>query len=332
MAVGSAAISVAGSVSLNEISGHTRARLLDSTVNMLTPESPVPPPMPPRSEVFVLAGNGADIFAIAGSLSLSVASGKQGSSIAVSAGVALAVNDIQGDTEARIENATLDWEDIATGNLTVQVTSDNSIQAYTMAGAVSASVGLQGSGIAGAGAGSGSVNQIDMDTSAVLGRSTVIDAEDLTVFAGDTSEVKAGAGGIALALGVSPQQAGAAVALGAAFAVNTIGGDDDDRNEVLAEIDASTVTVDGVIDLDAASDTTIYVLAIGAAGSVSGAGNAVAMSGSLAGSVAVNTIRASTEARVKGASSLDAGGVVSVDAIDESSITADAGGFAWPWV
>jgi hypothetical protein len=74
-------VSVAGSVSINVISGDTAALLQDSTVLLTT------------GDARVRAEDRSSIFAISGGLSVSVATGKQGSSTAVSAGVAVAVVD-----------------------------------------------------------------------------------------------------------------------------------------------------------------------------------------------------------------------------------------------
>jgi hypothetical protein len=86
----STAVSVAGSVSINTISGTTSALLQDSTVLLNT------------GDARVRAEDRSSIFAIAGGLSLSVATGQKGSSTAVSAGVAIAVNIISTSAEATL--------------------------------------------------------------------------------------------------------------------------------------------------------------------------------------------------------------------------------------
>src|SRR5262249_2492664 len=90
---GSTAISVAGSGSFNSITGRTFARMFDSPLH-LTDLAGSPAP----SDVVVRATDDSDIFAIAGSLSLSVAQGGQSSAKALSAGVAISVNNITTDT------------------------------------------------------------------------------------------------------------------------------------------------------------------------------------------------------------------------------------------
>ena len=115
----------------------------------------------------------SSIFAIAGGLSLSVATGKQGSATAVSAGVAIAINLLDTDVSALIESNTTSWDAAGSGDLVVEAINTRDIGAYTLAGAVSVASGTQGNGIAAAGAASGSVNQIAGDTTATVRQSTV---------------------------------------------------------------------------------------------------------------------------------------------------------------
>ena len=124
-------------------------------------------------DVKIAASNTSSIFAIGGGLSLSIASGQQGGSTAVSAGIAVSVNLITSSTTATLEDVDVEWLSNSEGDLLVSATSAETIGAYTMAGAVSVANGTSGSGIAAAGAASGSINQIDFDTQAVVHDSTV---------------------------------------------------------------------------------------------------------------------------------------------------------------
>jgi hypothetical protein len=322
---GSTAVAVAGSVTINTITGGTVALMRHSAALL------------DDGDVTVEAKDESSIFAIAGGLSLAVATGASGSSgqsTAVSAGVAVAVNKLSTDVSARIEASRpggIGWKEGGTGALLVQATNTRSIGAYTLAGAVSVASGTQGNGVAGALAASGSVNQIVGDTVAAIRGSTVNVPGAVTVKAKDEAEITAGAGGIAAALGFSSKGNGGAGAFGAAFAINSIGADGD-ANVVLAEVEQSTVNAGDNVLVDAQSTATIFALAIGAAGSVSGSGSGNALSGSLAGSATVNKIRNKTQARVAQGSSVstaeDSGGSVTVQARDESSINATSGGVA----
>src|SRR5207237_1092838 len=73
-----------------------------------------------KSDALIRATDDADIFAIAGSLSLAIAKGgTSGGSTAVSIGLAIAVNEIAGDTVALVKSSTLTWEPHAHGDLSI---------------------------------------------------------------------------------------------------------------------------------------------------------------------------------------------------------------------
>ncbi|HUU34053.1 MAG TPA: hypothetical protein VMW48_08300, partial [Vicinamibacterales bacterium] len=91
----STAVAVAGSVTLNFISGDTLALFTHNTA-MLT-----------AGDALVQASNTASIIAAAGGLAFSFAQGEEGSSIAVAAGVAFAFNSISGDAQAVVDGSTL---------------------------------------------------------------------------------------------------------------------------------------------------------------------------------------------------------------------------------
>lgn len=324
---GSTAVSVAGSVSINVIDGDTSALLQDSTVLLDT------------GDARVRAEDRSSIFAIAGGLSISVATGQKGSSTAVSAGIAIAVNIISSSAKALIADlvnsslsqAGLLWADEGSGNLIVEAVNDRDIGAFTLAGAVSVASGTQGNGVAAGGAASGSVNQLKGDTTATIHNSAVAVPGTVTVHAKDTSDIISAAGGIAVAVGVSSQGNGGAGSFGAAFAVNSIGTDSAD-DLVWADVDDSTVTAGGDITIIAESEATIFALAIGAAGSVTGSGNGNAIGISAAGSASVNTIRVNTQARARNSSELKTqagtGAAIGLSADDDSSIQAVAGAAA----
>ena len=73
---GSVAGSLAGSVSLNAIDGHTRARMIDSMLDLAAGDA--------DSDVRVRATDDSDIFAVSGGLSLAVAKGELRATLRVS--------------------------------------------------------------------------------------------------------------------------------------------------------------------------------------------------------------------------------------------------------
>src|SRR3954454_9317431 len=325
---GSAAGSLAGSVSINNVTAKTRARMIDSTIELQAGDSP--------SDVRIRAADASDIFAIAGGLSLAIANGGQGKATAISAGVAIAVNTIVADVEALVESVTKPtgvwWLTGATGDFLVEAISSARIQAYTVAGALAAAVAKQsGSGIAASGAGSGSVNNIDADVTAMVHNSTIDSASGVTVHARNDSEITAGAGAVAISFASAGQGTAAAVAIGGSFAVNIIDGDGL-GNLVWAEIDHSDVTSGGPISVYAEMLAGIFALGIGAAGGVAGSSSGSAFAGRLAGSIGYNRIRNNTRARVSNGSHLTtssgSAAAIVVRATDASWINATAGAVA----
>ncbi len=337
---GSIAVAVAGSVSVNIITSDNSAAARNAhftlTGSGLDEDS--------KGHVLIAASDTSSIFALGGGLSLSIATGQKGGSTAVSAGIAISVNIINSSTTALLEDAVVTWQGDSIGNLLIKADSAETIDAYTLAGAVSVAKGTTGSGIAAAGAASGSVNIIDFNTQAVMHDSTVTLGPGSTlVHAQDTSKIRSAAGGIAVAVGLSSNGNGGAGAFGAAFSVNyigTAGGEssllDDismpDESFVWAVIDHSDVTADGAIGVEAINAADIFSLAIGAAGSVTNSGTGNAIAGSLAGSASINQIRVNTQARARKGSKLKTrtgkGTAISLSADDDSSIEAVAGAAA----
>ena len=321
---GATAVSLAGSVSVNTVAGHTRARMYDSALELL-PGDPASVP----SDALVRAGDDSEIFAIAGGLSIAIAKGgTSGGANAVSIGVAVAIDTIVTDTDALVESSELTWDAGATGRFDLEAASSGQIKAFTVAGAAAAALSQQGRGTAVAGAGSGSVNEVDADTTATLRSSIVRGPGAVNVEARNDSEIIAGAGAVAVAFASAGSSTAASVAIGASFAVNLIGRDDDE-NRVWAEIDDSEILVGGAITVDAEMSAGIFALGIGAAGGVSNStsGSAIGIAG--AGSVGFNKIRNNTQALVHGASSLTSGAAgVTVSAQDDSWINSTAGAAA----
>ncbi len=337
---GSTAVAVAGSVSVNTITSDNSAAARNAHFTLsdsgLDEDS--------KGHVLIAASDTSSIFALGGGLSLSIATGQKGGSTAVSVGIAISVNIIDSSTTALLEDADVTWQDNSIGDLLIKADSAETIDAYTIAGAVSVAKGTTGSGIAAGGAASGSVNIIDFNTQAVMHDSTVtLGPGSALVHAQDTSKIRSAAGGIAAAVGLSSNGNGGAGAFGAAFSVNyigTAGGEssllDDismpDESFVWAVIDNSDVTADGAIGVEAINAADIFSLAIGAAGSVTNSGTGNAIAGSLAGSASINQIRVNTQARARKGSKLKTragkGTAISLSADDDSSIAAVAGAAA----
>ncbi len=307
------AITVAGSVSVNNVEDTTEALLIDSGAVLA------------GGDATISAVSDPLIVAIAGGLAFSLAKGGETTdATALAFGVALGVNEIDGDVRARLDDATIEIG--GAGELTVTATSNATIVGITLGSAVSAAVGEEGGdSIAGTGAGSLSINTIDVRTEASIANDSNVTAGSVAVTAQDQSHITALAGGIAVAAGISGEGSAKTVAAGAAFSINWIGGGD--GNHVWATIEDSDVRAHGDVTLTADENASIVNLAIGAAGSASVSTDGTAVAGSLAGSISANRIRSNNQARIKN-SSVDADGEVRASSTDGAHIVADAGGFA----
>ncbi|MDB5856869.1 MAG: Hemolysin-type calcium-binding region, partial [Ramlibacter sp.] len=284
--------------------------------------------------VSLKATDGAKITADAGGYALSLSESKgTGTSVAVASGVAVSVNKI-GKGSGHSVKAYVDASSVTAGTgVTLEAGSTATIKAVTIGGAAAGSMTTgAGAGGALAGAGAGSYVDIRQTIEAAVRNGSTVRATgtgaDVTLKATDGSSITADAGGVAIA-GVRATGGGAAgaLSLGAATATNTI------DNSVTAKIDGSTVSAAGDVTLSAKSTATIDALAFGVAGSYAsgtGAGLVGAFAG--AGSGASNTIDVRIAAFIAGSGGTrsveGATGEVTLTATDNSSITADAGGYA----
>ncbi|MFM8188319.1 MAG: hypothetical protein ACKN85_07560, partial [Pirellula sp.] len=320
-------ISLAGSVAKNSISGGTFARVYDSTIAMQAGTT--------VHDAVVRARDASNILAIAGSLSMSMSKGGTAGATAVSAGVAIAVNSIAGDTVALVSNSTITGGVGSTGTVTVESISDGEIQAYTVSGALSAASSKQtGSGIGASGAGAGSVNKIDVDTTATVENSTIDVQGNVVVKAQNTAKIIAGAGAVAIGIGSAVGQGqGGAVAIGGSFSVNQLDGDGA-GNLVVADVNNSNISTAGSISVLAEMAASIFAVGIGASGGVASSTTGTAFAVSVAGSIGVNRIRNQTQSKVRSNSTVttrsgsSANKDIRVSARDNSSIDAVSGSAA----
>ena len=187
-----------------------------------------------------------------------------------------------------------------------------------------AAAGGQGGGFSFAGAGAGSGNTIKNTVKAAIsGGSTVTTTgagAAVNLMATDTSKIIADAGGAAIAA-AGGQGGGASISVGISIADNEIG------NQILALIDASTVTSAAGVGLSASSTGTIDAFTFGGAVAISG-GMGGGVSGAGSGSEASNWIHNTVSASIQNGSSVTTNnaGSVSLTATDSATITADAAG------
>ncbi|HCE72074.1 MAG TPA: type I secretion protein, partial [Ruegeria sp.] len=264
-----------------------------------------------KGAVTVSAKENAKIDADAGGFGLALAlAGSGGGGFAGGLGLSIAINDLSSDTMAIVDGAAITAGTVLnTGDDDVVIQADLTaeITALTIAGAGTASQG--DAAIALAGTGSGNRLRIralaDVDGATITGGDKGIRIEGGL---GETSKIKADAGGVGIALGLSST---ASVSLGIAVAVNDIQGlADVTTPDVGATVNGSTLTTDdGALSIGAISgaDIDTFVLGVSVSANI-GLTDSTAIGFSGAGSVAISRIGFDTEASLTDSSFTSSGG------------------------
>jgi hypothetical protein len=294
-------IAVAGDVSVNVILPTTNAYVLDSDLTL-------------KGDSTVSATDTAQIYAIAGAVAYGDGGGY---------GIAIGLDLIgaagsQGQTEAYVENSTIDVTDGTLG-LTAKV---NQPSGSTDPGIVSAAgtLGISpgGGGADIAGGGLLAVNVIFRETKAFVTGSKISQVETgpsastdqgLSASSEDDSRIVA----VGLSVAVS-----AGTAAAAAIGYNEI------NDQTRSYIDSSTVSLTGGLSLTATSNATIGSADVGGAAGTGDSGATVA------GSIALNVIDDTIDAHIDNGSNVTVSGAggSTVKATDNSMIVAIAGGVA----
>ncbi len=277
--------SVAGQISLNWVDDITNAHVKDSVIKA-------------DEAVSVSASDEGEIDSYTGAVSFA---GGEGTAV----GASIAVNLIEGDTDANMENSTVTGTTGGLGGKTAVTAEEKSaITAIVVSGAAAGNM---------AGAFSGTGNWISTSTDAHVDNKEMKVAA-LTVDAGNHSSATLGAGMLAVGKGA----AGASVAV----MVN----DSDVKayaQSTNMKAEALTISADNAYNgsaSDSDSDTTAKTVAVGAAGGTS------TFAGS--GSVTVNVISQETDAYLgKGAYDIS-NGDVTIDAKSTAKLFGLAGGVA----
>ena len=190
-------------------------------------------------------------------------------------------------------------------------------------------------GVGIAGAGSGSNNQVNDNVQATIVNCNTASSSDshtittqngggVFLTANDGAEITAAAGAVAVAIGAG--SVGASVAIGVSVSINSIGSSSN-PGEVEAQITNSVVSASGGVSLDALSTSSI--LAVTVAGGVSvGVGESTGVGIAAAGAGSQNTTNVDIEALINNGSNVTThnSDSVTLTAMDNSSIEADAGG------
>ena len=272
--------------------------------------------------VAVSATDTATISAVAGAAAVAVSLAGT-TAVAPAVGISLAQNTISNAVTAYILGVS---SLSSTGAVTVTANEQASIQAISVAAAISLAAGGTG-GVALSGGGATAQNLITVDTSASIRTSTLASVGSVAVTARDTSTIGAVVGAAAAAV-AGGGTAGVGVAIGVALAHNNIDDGSGGQGQVAAYISDSAITATGDVAVTATSQQNIDALVAAAAVAIALGGTAgVGASG--AGVDVTNAIAVTTKAYIDeaGSSAISAGNVA-VSALDQSAIAAVAGAVA----
>ena len=221
---------------------------------------------------------------------------------------------------AAVQAYVLDSNVKATGALTLDAVSDQSVHATVVAG----SVALSGGGFGGSasGAGAAAENRIATRVQAYIqgdkdGKGA--SAASVHLNARDTSTIESLTGAVSVAAFVG--LAGASLSIGVGVAHNEV---DNEVASFIKDVDAG-VTATGDLTLEAHETASIHAAAFAASAAVSLGGLALGLSG--AGVLATNTILGRTEAYAAN-SVLSSGRDIALEADDAASITAETLGLS----
>ncbi len=327
-----------GTLSINLLSMDVDASILNTTS---TPGS--------TGNISVIASDTSSIFSFAGGF----AAGKT-----VGLGAALAINDVSNTIFARVEGSTLR----SNGNFTVKAEEKAVLTTISVGGAgsgkfaagvgvavnlinnkvgayvtrntfnsdetevdlgtgdtVFVSIGHSAGGVAGESyryIGSTALQKVDLNAENFANTanwlSLGVDSSDILVDGAVTVEAKDMITVVSIAGGLAGSTGPAAI--GASVGVNLI------ANTTVAEVDNSKVeSTTATIDVTASADSSLIAVAIGGAG-----GKTLA----IGGSVSVNEVKNTVEAKVTNGSDLDAVGDINIQSADSTSMIVVSGGLA----
>ena len=224
-------------------------------------------------------------------------------------------NEITTATLAGIDNSDVD---ATAGGVSIHANAGSTIDANTLAAALSVAAGSGTVTLAGAVSGAVAFNTIGGSTEALIeGDSTVDAAGSVDVAVLDSAEINSNVMAASVAVSASSGSVAGSLAASVSLAQNTIEGTS------RASIDASDVTAtggSGDVSVSALTDDQITAVAAAAAVSVA-ASTSVGVSIAGAGAWAKNVTTNEIEASIVNGSTVDAAGSLDVLAVDSSSIT-----------
>ncbi len=239
--VGAGIIGIAGTVGINEMDTDAVAIISGGDISARTASGST------AGSIQAIATDNAKIRADAGALAIGIKTKKQSSVAPPGAGalgVAVTINDIDGETKAKIENALIDTD----GAVKVESKSNSKIEALSLAGAVAVVTPGSGSSVGIAVGASIALNEIDrVNSASITGSTTNVVGDTVNVQAIDQSLIQSYVIGAAVSVAVSSSTSGS-VSIGLSIAENIIG------NQVTASVDGATISASGNVNVSARSE------------------------------------------------------------------------------
>ncbi|MBT7080527.1 MAG: hypothetical protein HN929_03510, partial [Chloroflexi bacterium] len=277
------AVSGAGAAATNAILTKTNAYVMNSDLSTTL-----------SGNVIISASDTSKIDATVAALAAAVAGGGTGVGVAIGASYAgnmigydLLLGIIPIKDAAQVQAYVDSSKIIASGDVTLTATAEETITSWIFAGSVAIAAGGTAVGVGGSGV--LAINLLATDIKAYISGSSEVKGNSVILTADDTSRIMAYGGAAAITGGFGGT--GVAVSIGVALAHNMI------HNDVAAYITGSTVTsTGGNIEVNALEHSQINSVSAAAALAVGIGGTGVAVSG--AGAEASNVVLTKTKAYV----------------------------------
>ncbi len=299
----------AGAASRNDVNKSVTSQIKDSQVQASQTTAG-------NGQVSVRANDSSAFLADAGGFGIGVAGGS-GSKIAGAIGSGFAFNDVSNSVLAEVLGETTAVE--AFNAVTVSATSNAKIDALSLAGAVTLTIGTAANPAL-SGVLSDSQNFIGNTVRAAITSATVRSLEQgIDVLATDSSKIEALTIGASVAVAGSGSGTGS-LAIGLSFANNEIG------NDVAALLDQATLTVKSnrIVAVKATDNAIIDAMAVAASLGLSGAaGSSLALSGG--GAETSNVISSDVTATIRNQSVVNAN-QVQIEVLSDSKVEANVFG------
>ncbi|MFM2013781.1 MAG: hypothetical protein RLZZ396_2565, partial [Planctomycetota bacterium] len=273
----------------------------------------------------------SDVLSIAGVADFQV---NGASKVSVAAGTSAATNEFGSTSDPTKVSYVRSWIEGSSirsqGGIDIEAVGNQKLKAWTAAGAgryTNESDQILGFN----GAGSGSGNTIQLEVSAIVDESTIVETSSdgkfsMKLMATNEPSILAVSGGVTVA-GAKANGSGVKIDIGAAATTNRI-----DYTTLALIRNKSKILTSGSLTLEAQSSAHVEAVAYGVASSIKKSADGTEWDFTGAGTASLNTIHSTTQASVLQDSQLGEANKqlasVRIAAIDQSSITAGSGGLS----